>query len=114
MRFIVDEDLTTDTAVIGRRFGLDIVSVHENGREEWTDEEQLVQAAEDHRCIVTANRNNFINLTQEFAAIGRPHAGVLIVTDTLRRRGAAAMVRSILAFNRSRGSFPDAYPLDFL
>ena len=42
MRFVVDEDLATDIAVIGRRFGLDIVSVHENGREEWTDEQQLV------------------------------------------------------------------------
>lgn len=114
MQFLVDEDLATAVARIGRSFGLDIVSVHENGREEWTDEQQLAQAAEDHRCIITGNRNDYINLTDEFAAQGRPHAGVLIVTDALRRRGAAAMVRSIIAFNRARGSFPDAYLCDFL
>src|SRR5215216_7463833 len=114
MKYLVDEDLATDIARIGRRFGLDIVSVHENDREGWTDEEQLVQAAEDDRCIVTANRDHFEAWTREFFFAGRPHAGVLIVPERLRRRGPAAVARALVVFEQARGGFPAEYLCDFL
>lgn len=114
MRYIIDEDLSTDVARIGRSLGLDVVSVHEIGREEWADEEQLAQAAIDGRCIVTANRNDFERWTQIFFRDMRPHAGVLIVREGLRRRGPAVIARSLLAFERARGSFPSEGLCDFL
>jgi predicted nuclease of predicted toxin-antitoxin system len=114
MLFLVDEDLATDIARIGRRFGLDIVSVHENGREEWTDEQQLVQAAFEARCVVTGNRDDFINLTTQFAAEGRPHGGVVIVQKPLRDMGAATIARALVAFNRRHGEAPTEYLLIFL
>ena len=114
MRYLIDEDLSTDIARIARRYGLDVISVHETDREGWPDDQQLVQAAIDGRCIVTANRNHFEEWTDEFFRSGRPHAGVLIVPETLRQRGAAVVARALVAFERSRGSFPSEYLCDFL
>lgn len=114
MRFLIDEDLTTNIARIARRFGLDALSVHEIDREGWTDEEQLVQAEIDGRCIVTGNRDDFEWWTNEFYATGRPHAGVLIVQGALRDADPAAVARALVAFDRVRGEFPSAYLCDFL
>ena len=114
MQFLVDEDLATDIARIGRRFGLDIESVHENSREEWKDEEQLVQAAIDGRCIVTGNRNDFIDLTNQFTAEGRPHSGVVIVQNPLRDMSPATVARALVASNRAHGDAPTEYLLHFL
>jgi predicted nuclease of predicted toxin-antitoxin system len=114
MRYLIDEDLATDVAVIGRRFGLDVVAVQEVRRRGWTDEEQLVQAAVDGRCIVTANRDDFADLSTQFMEDGRPHAGVLVVAESLRRQGAARIAQALVAFDRVRGNFPNQYLWDFL
>jgi hypothetical protein len=114
MLYLIDEDLSTEIARIGRRFRLDVVSVHEIDREGWTDEQLLVQVAVDGRCIITANRNHFEDWTLVFFRDGRPHAGVLIVTESLRRRGAASVARALVAFERTRGGFPAEYLCDFL
>jgi predicted nuclease of predicted toxin-antitoxin system len=114
MRYLVDEDLSTDVARIGRDLGLDIESVHEIGREEWTDIEQLVQAAAEDRCILTGNRDEFIGFTSQFAAAGWPHAGVLIVQGALRHAGASAIAHALVAFDRTRGQFSMEYVCLFL
>jgi hypothetical protein len=114
MQYLIDEDLAVNVAVIGRRFGLDVVAVQEVDRRGWTDEQQLVQAAIDRRCMVTANRDHFADLSVQFMEEGRPHAGVLIVPESIRRRGAAAIARALLAFEQTRGQFPAEYLCDFL
>ncbi len=114
MHYVVDEDLATGIARIGRQIGLDIVSVHEIDREGWTDVEQLVQAAVEGRCIIRRNRDEFIAFTVRFAAEGRPHAGVLIVQGALREAGPAAIAHALVAFERARGSLSTEYLSDFL
>ena len=114
MRYLVDEDLSTNVARIGRRLGLDIWSVHEIEREGWTDEQQLVQAAIDGRCIVTGNRNDFEEWSLEFFHAGRPHCGVLIVQGALRDADPSAVARALAAFDRVRGRFPSEYLGDYL
>jgi hypothetical protein len=51
MRYLLDEDLSTEIARIGRGLGPDIDSVQEIGRRgrTWTNERQLEQAAIDGR-----------------------------------------------------------------
>lgn len=114
MRYVIDEDLATNIARIARRIGVDALSAHEIGREGWTDEEQLVEAAIEGRCIVTGNRGDFEDLTREFYAAGRPHAGVLFVQGALRHADPAAVARALLAFDRARGEFSMSYTWDFL
>ncbi len=109
MRYLVDEDLATDIARIGRRIGLDVISIHEVGREGWTDEGQLVAAAREGRCIITGNRGDFESLPNEFFVAGRPHAGVLIVQRTLRYANPSAVARALLQFDRTRGRFSMEY-----
>ena len=114
MRYVIDEDLPTDIARIGRRIGLDVVSVHEVDREGWTDEEQLEIAASEGRCIVTGNRGDFERLTNEFFTTSRPHAGVLIVQRALRYADPAAVARAIEMFDRTRGRFSMEYVCYYL
>jgi Domain of unknown function (DUF5615) len=114
MRYLIDEDLSTDIARIGRRIGLDVVSIHEIGREGWTDEQQLTRAAEERRCIVTGNCRDFEDLTWEFYAAGRPHAGVRCVQGALRYAEPATVARAPLAFDLDHGDFAADYFSGFL
>lgn len=114
MRYLIDDDLSTNVARIGRRLGLDVWSVHEIEGEGWTDDEQLQQAAIDGRCIVTGNRDDFRRWTNEFFYSGRPHVGVLIVQGALREADPSAMARALAAFDRVLGHFPFDYFCDFL
>jgi predicted nuclease of predicted toxin-antitoxin system len=113
VRYLIDEDLT-DVARVAKGLGLDMLSAQELGRGGWTDEQQLAQAADDGRCIVTANRDDFRRLTDEFAFQERPHAGVLVVAHTLRTRGASAIAHALVAFDRTRERFPTDYLWTFL
>jgi predicted nuclease of predicted toxin-antitoxin system len=114
MRYVIDEDLATDIARIGRRIGLDVISVHEIDREGWTDEEQLAEAAAEGRCIVTGNRGDFEDLTEEFYNSGRPHAGVVIVQGALRSANPAAVAHALRVFDRTSGRFAMEYVCHYL
>ena len=92
MRYYLDAGLDPDIAVAGRALGVDIVSAHECGAKMLTDEEQLVRAAADRRCLVTFNRNDFIVATRMAYDKNGPHCGVLIVPPQWRysRHGVIA------------------------
>lgn len=114
MRFLVDEDLSTDVARIGRALGLDIISVHEVGRGGLSDPDQLEYAASQGRCVVSRNRNDFIRWTDEFAADGRPHAGVLIVPRSMLAASPDQISHAIQAFSVRHGEGDTAYLCTFL
>jgi predicted nuclease of predicted toxin-antitoxin system len=114
MRYLLDEDLSTDISAIAGGLGVEIDSAQEPGRREWTDEQHLEQAALEGRCIVTGNRDDFRRLTIEFSLSNRPHAGVLVVPKSLRDHGSVAVARALAAFERERGTFPAEYLFDFL
>ena len=98
MRFYLDEDLPPRIAVIARPQGLDVITSHECGRNGLPDEEQLRLAAEEGRCFVTRNRDDFLRLTQQFFESQRPHAGVLIVSRSLPNRDVAGIVAAPVAY----------------
>lgn len=114
MQYLIDEDLSTEVAIIARGLGLDAVSAQELRIRGWKDELVLERAARDGRCVVTGNRDDFMRFTNQFAAEERAHAGVLVVPYTMVRRGAAAIAHALRAFERTRGDFPMAYVCDFL
>ena len=107
MRFYLDENLSSTIAEIGRGLGLDIVSSEELGRNGLSDEDQLRFAAENSRCLVTADLG-FINLSL------RPHAGVLIVPPTWSTSQFARIARALAAYvQRFPGDTTD-YLVDYL
>ena len=115
MRFLLDEDLTPAIGEIGRGQGLDVVSVHELGRRQRSDEEQLRFAAEQGRVFITRNRDDFIRLTVAWFQTGLPHPGVLIVPWSLPNREPARVARALQSWVESH---PEAssmeYVIDFL
>ena len=84
-KFYLDEDVPPAAAGIGRGLGLDVVAVLEAGGLGLDDVEQLDLAASQSRIMVTYNRDDFLQLTLEAFAAGKPHFGLLILTRKLPR-----------------------------
>ena len=114
MRFYLDEDLPPRAAEIARALGLDAVCVHERAQQGLPDDELLRLAAEDGRCLVTRNRNDFIRLTLEFFENQRPHAGVLIVASSLPNARFPALAHALAAYSRDHLGDMEGYTIDFL
>jgi predicted nuclease of predicted toxin-antitoxin system len=114
VRFYLDEDLNPLTARLLRARGIDAVSVHEQGTTGRPDNEHLDHAAGENRCLVTANRDDFIRLTQERLATAKRHAGVLIVTHRLRLRSPATVAAALARYHGTHPGDLAPYTVDFL
>jgi predicted nuclease of predicted toxin-antitoxin system len=114
VRFYLDEDLSPRIAVIARGLGLDVVSAIELGNLGLADEEQLSLAARDGRCVVTQNRADFIRLTVTSFEQQSPHAGVLLVPESLPTDHFAAIARALLDYAHTRSPVAMAYVVDYL
>jgi predicted nuclease of predicted toxin-antitoxin system len=99
MRFFLDEDLSDAIAVAAQVRGIDIISARQARRGGLTDEEQLLFAAQEERCVISKNAKHFVPLSREFEARGLPHAGVLLVARSLPGERFSAIVEAIQRFN---------------
>lgn len=111
MRFYLDEDLPYAIAQAAERLGLDVISSHEVGRNGTGDEEQLLYAAEQDRALVSVNRGDFWGITQRFLEQGLPHAGVLLLPNSMPRERVGVVA---VALRRFADSYPDGVPSYFL
>jgi len=111
VRVYLDEGLSPQIAEIPRGLGLDVISAHEAGHRSLTDEDQLVLAALDDRCLLTANRDHFIQLTVDFLAAERAHAGVPSSWPTDR---FARIAQALARYSRAHEGASTSYLLDFL
>jgi len=99
VKFYLDEDISPRVAEIARgRCQLDVVSAHEVGTLEWEDRAQLRYAAEEGRCLVTRDRDDFIAETLVAYDVQTPHTGVLIVTRSLPNDHFTAIAAALCAF----------------
>ena len=114
MRFYLDEDLSPRVAEITRGVGLDAVSVHERGQHGFPDDDLLRLAAFEGRCLVTRNRDDFVRLTVQFFENEWPHAGLLIVSHSLRNDDFAALAHALLAYSQRHPGDMEDYTIDFL
>jgi len=115
VKFYPDEDLSPRVAEIARtRCQLDVVSAHEVDTRGWDDAAQLRFAAENGRCIVTRNRDDYIVHTLAAFEAQNPHAGVLIVTRSLPNRHFSAIAAALCAFDEQWLDGMQPYTIDFL
>jgi len=115
LRFYLDEHIPARVAEIARgRCGLDVLCVEDVATFGWGDPEQLRFAAEAGRCLVTRDRDDFVEATLRAAENGDPHAGVLIVTRALPSNRPAAIAEALCAFARERPDGLAAYEIQFL
>ncbi|MGE0542964.1 MAG: DUF5615 family PIN-like protein [Dehalococcoidia bacterium] len=111
MKFHLDEDQSPRTARAARRYGLDVTSSHELGLDRVSDEEQLLHAGREGRCLVAKNGSDFIALTDAFEAEQLPHAGVLIVPHSMPNDAYARIARAMASYH---ADYPDGVPPYFV
>lgn len=114
MRFYLDEQMATAIAIASRQLGLDVISSHEAGRDGMDDPGQLLLAALDGRCFVSQNYHDMVSLTFEFQRRGLPHAGLVLVPQSLPLRDFGAVAQAILTYGRSHPDGVPPYHVDFL
>jgi uncharacterized protein DUF5615 len=86
--FYLDEKL--------RSRGLDVVSAHEiPGNTQLDDRSQLLYAADASRAIVTCDVADFAELTGEFIAANREHAGIVFGPPSFRTDEFAAIADAV-------------------
>ena len=110
----MDEDLSQKIAQILRRKGIAATSAHEEGTEEWDDDEQLEKAGREGSCFVTRNRDDFIEWTVRFFQAQRPHAGVLIVPYTYPGDRFSLLANALAEYARQHPEGLVPYAIDFL
>ncbi len=114
MHFYLDEDLSDRIAQVARGLGLDVTSSHECGRDGLDDQAQLLEAAREGRCLVTRNRADFVALSVRCFELGWPHAGVLLIADSLPGDDFAGIARALAEYERRHPEGMDSYVVDFL
>ena len=114
MRFYLDENLSPAIVAAAEDLGVDIVSTHAIGRAGANDTAQLMWAAEEGRCLVTMDYDDFGALTRLFMARRLPHAGVLFVSPSLARSSFRAIARALSHYARAHPGDLPAYMVDWL
>ena len=114
MRFYLDEHFSNAIAEACRRHGADVRTTHELGLHGASDEAQLIIAAQEGRCLVTADYADFEHWTSQFQAQGLAHAGVLMVSASLRRAGVRHIAAAITHYDREHPNGIPPYMIDWL
>ncbi len=114
MKYYLDEDFSQKVAELLRGKGVAATSAHEEGTEEWSDEEQLEKAGQDGCCFVTRNRDDFIEWTVKFFQDRRPHAGLLVVPYTYPGDQFTLLARALADYAQKHPEGMQPYTIDFL
>ncbi len=78
----MDEDSSRRALVSAlRNEGWDVLTVREAGRSRMSDHDQLEFASGVDRTILTCNQGDFARLHQSWLAVGRAHAGIIVLTS---------------------------------
>ena len=114
MKFYLDENMSPKIAEIMRSLGAEAVSAHEVAMVGVADEEQLDFAARQGMCLVTFNRNDFIELSRLYLDSGRAHSGVIIVPHTFRGGDFRQTAKALVAFGSQYEKELPPYAVAFL
>ncbi len=95
MGFYLDADLSWRIARVARALGVDVISANDVDMRTATDIVQINYATRQGRCIVTKNRDDFVELDRLYQEQGIDHAGILITAASLPAHDLAAVARAL-------------------
>lgn len=91
----LDEDSFEKSLVTAfRSKGFDVVTVADVSRQSFSDEEQLIWAAEQRRVIYSYNRGDFCHLHNEFLTAEKIHTGIIVLQQ--QRFSVGQQLRGLL------------------
>ena len=100
MRILLDAHLSIALAKQLRRNGMDVDGLHgwmSGSYLEQSDDRILAAARSDGRVLVTRDCRTILSLLREWAASGRHHAGVILVSRaTFRSSDVGRLLRALL------------------
>ena len=114
MRYHSDEDLSPKIAELLKKKGVDCVSAHEIEMMQALELEQLEAAANEKRCLVTRNRDDFIRLTVQFFNDHLAHYGVLIIPSTIPGDKFSLIANLLARHAKKHPKGLQPYTVDFL
>jgi hypothetical protein len=80
IRFYLDEDSMNRSLLMAlRQRRIDVTTVSEVNREDFSDYDQLLWASQNNRVICTYNIRDFSQLHKQFLAENITHAGILLM-----------------------------------
>jgi predicted nuclease of predicted toxin-antitoxin system len=97
VRLYLDRHIMAQLALDLRGRGFDVLRTEEAGKDRASDEEQLVFAAGEKRALFTFNIRDFAPLHEQWQAICRSHAGI-IVSQQMARRQYGLLLQRMLSF----------------
>ncbi len=113
IRLYIDEDAMFRALVQGLRArDVDVSTVLEASMLGQSDEAQLDWANLHDRVIYTFNVADFCRLHKEYAALGRPHAGIIVVHR--RRYSVGEQIRWLCTLVKSKAAEEMRNNLEFL
>jgi len=80
-KLYLDEHLSPRIAVQLRKYGFDVVTLHERGMLSQDDRKQLAVAVSEQRAIVTCNFSDYVGLNGEYIASNKQHWGIVLTTE---------------------------------
>lgn len=95
MKLYRDENLSPRVAEVLRARGLDAVSAHETGSFGMDDRGQLDYASREARVLVTCDVSDFPGLATVAITANAWHAGIILISPSLRTAEFAAIARAI-------------------
>jgi predicted nuclease of predicted toxin-antitoxin system len=95
VRLYLDRHIMARLAVDLRGRGFDVLATEEAGHDTAADEEQLAFATAEKRAILTFNIRDFAPLHEQWQAVGRAHAGI-IVSQQLGSRHYGVLLQRML------------------
>lgn len=102
IRFYLDEDSMNRSLLMAlRQREIDVKTVSEVQREGFSDDEQLLWAAQNNRVICTYNIRDFSKLHKQFLANNQAHSGIVFMHQDFsigeRLYGLSVLVASFTA-----------------
>jgi len=100
VKFLLDHDVPDEVEQLLRYWKHDTQRLRDVLPITTADEKIFTFAQQQHRIIISCNRNHFLKLAREAAAKGKPFAGLIIL---IRRRTRQSEGGHLLSFLRRAG-----------